>query len=404
MAKSLALNSNSQGLLNQLITNNQLVQEIQNLDAGIVRKIVHRIGLEDAGELFMLITSEQLQEVMDQDVWFSAKSGVDEKIDTNRFVTWLEVLLEVGADFAADKISEMDEDLLISVLSELVLAIDDDELALMVQEAEDDKYSKNKYLEKALESVFNLDLAGYVIMSKVSIHWDVISNLLISLQKNHQDILDRILLRLQSFTLEQIDEHDGLYELLTESEKLEGDVSHKRLERREEEGYVASSSAAAFLKLIAQTPLEDLARSDEQDHISKMYFRNLKLGKVKKYKPLSSELLEILKAHGVRVEPPLKTKQLAGPQKKPGIHSYLSGLRDAHEELFQKKLSELNFLANVLITSRANGKKSLRPVEAMEMAIQICDEGLQVSRRLKADVPEIELIKLFKLGWKSRGH
>jgi hypothetical protein len=401
MVNSVARRPNSQNLLTQLITNNQIIKEVQSLDPVIVRKVIHHVGLEDSAEFLMLITSEQMQEVMDQDTWMSARPGEDEKLDAKRFCTWIEVLLEVGADFAAEKVAEMDEELLTLVLSQLIMAIDSDELALMTRSAEDDRRSQNRYLEKALESTFTQEVEGYDVMSKDSFHWDAVVNILAALGKNHRDLVERILSRISAVTMDQIDEFDGLYNLLKESDMLESDVSGDRQERREQEGFVTPSSASAFLKLILQDSLVSIIESNEQDHISKMYFRRFKPGKVKVQNPLSAELLEILQVHGLDISVP--AMKLLGSTKAPSTtQKYLGILREENETLFQQKLTELNFISNVLLSGFTDRTRALRPVEAMELAIEVCDEGLNYGKINGLELDQSNLIKLFKVGWKIR--
>lgn len=399
MNKSLVKKSNSQSLLTQLITQNSLVNSIQNLDSTVVGKIIQHVGLEDSGEFLMLITSEQLQEVMDQDTWSRTKPGADEKLDAPRFCTWLAVLLEVGSDFAAEKISEMDEDILTAVLSKLVMAMETDELAMMTRASENDRFTDNKYLDKILESTFNQEVEGYLVLSKDSNHWEPVSNLLMSLQKNHSDLVERVLSRIRYATLDSIDEHDGLYNLLSENDLLEDDASYEREQRRESEGFVSPANARAFLKLIVQTPLQALLNpSADEDPIAKMYFRRFKPQKVRRASSVSPELMSLLKTYGVTPESAPKLMLQAPQEAEPGIRAYLAELQQNEEELFQRKLMELNFLANILLSGHS---QQLRPVEAMNLAIEICDEGLKYVRVQKPGLEE-DLLALFKIGWKLR--
>src|SRR5574340_561157 len=55
---------------------------------------IERVGLEDAGELMALATTEQLLHVFDETLWTSAAPGRDERLDPERFAVWLEVMLE----------------------------------------------------------------------------------------------------------------------------------------------------------------------------------------------------------------------------------------------------------------------------------------------------------------------
>lgn len=401
MAQSPVRKSNSSSLLTQLISNNQFIQEVQNLNAEVVHKIVRHIGLEDASEFLMLLSSQQMQEVLDQDIWKSPRPGVEDQLDAERFCTWLEMLLEISSDFAAEKVSEMDDDLLTAALAEFVLVMDSDELALMTRESENDLHSENKYLEKVLESTFNLEIEGFLVMSKAAFQWEVISNLLSSLQKNHYDILESVLVRLNGITLSQIDEADGLYNLLKESEILKDSLSYERQQKREKEGFVSASSAVAFLKLIEQTPLEKVLENSEQDHISKMYFRQFKPGKIRPAQPLSKELLLLLKAHGVQNEV-ASSLQLPSPNSRASsVRGALVKLREESRDLFEQKILELNFLANVLLAGHSPTKKHLRPVEAMELALKTCDRGAAYLQKNKTLWETLDLLQLFKIGWKN---
>ncbi|MNT33474.1 hypothetical protein D3C72_1694040 [compost metagenome] len=174
---------------------------------------------------------------------------------------------------------------------------------------------------------------------------------------------------------------------------LDNDVSSDRQDRREREGYVAPSSASAFLKLSDQ--------SVEPDHISKMYFRNFKPSKVKLATPLSAELMGILKTHGVKVSTP-KMKLLSEAPTTSSTQKYLRSLREGNIEIFQQKLLELNFLSNVLVSGYTDRKRPLRPVEAMDMALKLCDQGLELSEASGSEVSQDDLLKLFKLGWQNR--
>ena len=75
-----------------------LVERVRALPAPVVRRAIQQVGLEDAGELAVLLSLDQLREVFDEDLWRAEGPGADERFDTERFVTWLEVLCEGGAE------------------------------------------------------------------------------------------------------------------------------------------------------------------------------------------------------------------------------------------------------------------------------------------------------------------
>lgn len=401
MAQFPVRKNSSSSLLTQFISNNQLIQEVQSLSPQVAHKIVRHIGLEDASEFLMLLTSEQIQEVLDQDVWKSPRPGVDDQLDAERFCTWLEMLLEISPDFAAEKVSDMDEDLLLTALAEFVFVMDSDELALMTQASENEIHSENKYLEKVLESIFSQEIESYLVMCKAPFQWEPISNLLLSLQKNHSDLLESLLVRLNGITMNQIDEADGLYHLLKESEILKDNVSYERQQKRETEGFVSASSAVAFLKGIQQTPLSKILENSEQDHISKMYFRNFKPARTRPAQALSPELQNLLSTHGVQAGTS-PTLQLQAPESAASpIRSALAHLRETNRELFEQKILELNFLANVLLAGHSPSQKHLRPVEAMDLALKTCDQGFAYFQKNNLLQQPIDLILFFKIGWKN---
>src|SRR5512134_1127963 len=124
MARPLLRRTLSGSLLGQMLDDPQLAPQLRALPAPVLRQVILRVGLEDAGELVALSTLEQLREVFDEDLWRSARPGEDEAFDAARFVVWLEVLLEGGDAFVADRLAELSEDFLVFAVSRLVRVLD----------------------------------------------------------------------------------------------------------------------------------------------------------------------------------------------------------------------------------------------------------------------------------------
>jgi hypothetical protein len=82
----------------------------------------------------------------------------------------------------------------------------------------------------------------------------------------------------------------------------------------------------------------------------------------------------------------------------------LQHLRHHEEETFKSKILELNFVANVLLSGYGPQKKRMRPVEAMEMAIQVCDEAWVYAQEKNLSIEPGDILRLFKIGWKLRGN
>ena len=83
-------------LLTRILDQPDLVRSVRELPPQTFGKLIHHIGLEDAGELVALATTDQLRQIFDDDLWRSEKPGRDETFDAERFALWLEVMLEVG--------------------------------------------------------------------------------------------------------------------------------------------------------------------------------------------------------------------------------------------------------------------------------------------------------------------
>src|SRR4051812_47837647 len=103
--------ANPRTLLARILDQPALVSAVQALPPAALLRLIDRVGLEDAGELVALATVDQLRRVFDEDLWRSARPGEDDRFDASRLLLWLEVMLEAGEQFAADKLAELPEDL-----------------------------------------------------------------------------------------------------------------------------------------------------------------------------------------------------------------------------------------------------------------------------------------------------
>jgi hypothetical protein len=132
VARSLLRRTLNTSLLGQMLDDPQLAPQLRGLPAPVLRQLVLRIGLEDAGELVALASLEQLREVFDEDLWGSPAPGRDAAFDAARFCTWLEVLLEAGDAFVTDRLAELSDDFLVFAFSALLRALDTAEVAASI--------------------------------------------------------------------------------------------------------------------------------------------------------------------------------------------------------------------------------------------------------------------------------
>jgi Family of unknown function (DUF6178) len=369
----------SRALLARILDAPQLVRAVQALPPRALLQLIDHVGLEDAGEIVALATTEQLERMFDEDLWRSSASGADERFDPARFALWLEVMLEAGEAFAADTLADLDEELLALALHGEVLVIDLDELVLTAIEPE---------LEKALESEPNLEIDQYRVLGRRQEGWDTLAAALTALDERHPDTLRRLLDRLCRASSEWIADNGNLCQVLTSVEMLEEDAAAAREDRRAGAGHVSPASARAFLTLPAADVHVVLA--EPRDAITRAYFREYRAPAQPAVERTNTWIEEV--AGG-----PMPLLEGGPPEPETLLKRTLALLA---EELVHERLRELAYLSNVLL---AGAPRRYRPLDAAEEALGICNAGLEraveATGRSAADLmAHTGCEKLFRLG------
>ena len=396
--------ASSTQLLMRILDRPELVAAVRELPAPVLGSLIDRVGLEDAGELVALASSEQLQGVFDQDLWRAAAPGEDEQFRPERFALWLEIMLEGGEAFLIEHLCALPRDLLTLAVHRLVLVVDMDALGQRFIEPSDDL----QRLERALDAQLCEEWEEFRLLARDPMHWEMLWTALLALDRDHHDVLRAILEHCCALSSEYIEERGGLYEVLTSEEMLEGDVAAEREDRRAAEGFVAPADARSFL---------ELARRGEQletrDPMTKAYFRALASEKPAPPLAAPSDLVQVLEDAAVielARQAPIAALT-AGPeaaQQKPVqlLQAALIELHSQQDEIFSRRIEELGYLANVLVAG-SSGRRP-RPVEALEQAIATCNTGLE--RALGADrslARAVELLgktpadQLFRRGYRA---
>jgi hypothetical protein len=411
-------------LLTRILDEPNLVAAVQALPAPALGKLIDHVGLEDAGEIVALATTSQLKRIFDDDLWRSERPGQDETFDAHRFALWLEVMLEAGDAFAAEKLADLPEDLVTLALHKHVLVINIEELALAMA---DRMFDDDELTEKALESCLCEEIDEYRIISRNHEGWDAILTVLLALDRDHHDFLGRVLEHCCQMAADFIEDNGGLYQVLTSDEMLESDVGTDREERRAEEGFIAPSSAASFLALARTTNLADILATEERDPVTRAYFRSLRTPArsgaardgaktcVARDTAKAANLVEILR--NAEVLPPSGPTLLlqggADAQSAQDSGLFTQAMRElgAHAaDLHGRRMQELAYLANVLAAGCSLEGRTLRPLEAASAAVATCNLGLEHLLRDKPgqDAPTSLLQrtstdKLFRIGWRLLG-
>jgi hypothetical protein len=387
-------------LLQHILEDPGLVAAVRELPAPVLGTLIDRIGLEDAGELVALASTEQLARVFDEDLWTSERAGEDPRFDPGRFAAWLQVMLEAGEAAVVGRICELPLDFVVLAVARLVLVVDSDALAVEVSEAGDE----GDLIEKGLDSCLNEEWEEFRLIARDAAAWDSILQTLLALDREHHDVLRQILERCCFLTSEYIADNGGLYEVLTSDEMLETDVGADRDERRAAEGYVAPSDARAFLEL-ART---GQGRETERDPVTRAYFRELVPRPVKTVPRRAASEVKRLTRLLLNTRGGEPETRLAEREKERLLDAALSLLREQHPVEHAARLGEIGYLANVLVSGRARRGAGLRPVEALEAAVLLCDFGLRAALAGNAELAaatalleSTPLDLLFRRAWRA---
>jgi hypothetical protein len=414
MAKTLVprAQANPRALVSRILDDPGLVTAVQALPPGALMRLIDHVGLEDAGELVALATVDQLCRVFDEDVWQSAGPGEEERFDPERFTLWLEVMLEVGARFAADKLAALPEDLVELALHHHVMVISLEELALLISEGDG-----QVPLEKVVEDSPYLELGDYCVIARRHDGWDAIITVLVELDERHSHVLQPMLERLWRVTNEWIYGQGGLYQVLTSAEMLEADPAGEREDRRARAGFVAVSSARGFLSLGWKDDVAALLRTPSRDPITRAFFREYRPERLEVAGPAQAPapegLRELLELAGEAPAAPLLEAVREGQgAARTLLARALGELAGRAGVLHGQRMGELGYLANVLLAGAGARGARLRPLDAAEAALATCnlgleraladgdDEGRSAEERAAEELERLGCDVLFRVGWR----
>lgn len=399
-------------LLARILDRRDLVTAVRELPPPGLARLIDHVGLEDAGEIVALATTEQLEGVFDEDLWRNERPGEDETFDEERFAVWLEILLEAGEEFTADRLASMPEDFVTMAIHRAALVIDLDELA--VEMAERGEYDDDRDLtEKALESSLYQEIDNYRLVARQHDGWDALVAVVLALDTNHRSLLERILERCAAMASKYIEDNGGLYEVLSSEDMLDADVAGDREDRRTGQGFVSPSAAKSFLAL-ARMPLD---KGGELDAVTKAYFRDLdRVPKPVRKRTEEGEGLGRLVAALEEVEvgskePKRKPRaELEGrpptspkAANEPLVRDVLAALQSTDPKLYGERLEELAYLVNVLVAGCAFEGRRFRAAEAADAVVAVCSLGLEASR--DGSLKEAySLVRAFRLGFHHLHH
>ena len=142
---------------------------VPHLAPETLHRLIRQAGLKPAG--LASATPEQLLSVFDFDLWRSARPGLDEEFDADRFGEWIELLVETDGAVAARIVASQDEHLVIAGLSRYVRVFDLPAIALPA--SLDDEPADLEMAPGGSEC----EVGGYLVRAIRADAWDAIVGL-----------------------------------------------------------------------------------------------------------------------------------------------------------------------------------------------------------------------------------
>src|SRR5215472_16850540 len=236
-------------VLARILDTPHLDHVVPRLQPDLLHRVIQSCGLEVCGELVMLATPEQLTRIFDLDLWRAAEPGMDEQFDGKRFGLWLEVLAECGVEMAAQKLTQIDVEVVVAGLSEHARVL---EGAVVTPYRTTDGI---EFIGIRETGELACDIGGYRLVAKRTDSWQAIVEILVSLDTEHPDYFHQVMRGCRALS-NSGRELDGLDNLLAEKDQTMFDLALDRERRRDKKGYVPPAQARAFLEMSRRLRLE----------------------------------------------------------------------------------------------------------------------------------------------------
>jgi hypothetical protein len=380
-------------LLDRILSTPAIAQLVPRLQPDVLHRVIKSCGLEDSSELVALATPEQLARVFDLDLWRAGQPGRDDQFDAARFGVWLDVLLECGAEVAAQKLAGIDADLVIAGMSRHVRVFD---LAALppTRSPEGDDWQPAHG-----DEAISVEIGGYKVLARGADSWDAIVATLAALDAGHRVFFHRVMRGCRRLS-DSGRELDGLDDLLDQDQQAMFDVALGRERRRDAQGYVPPAEARAFLQMARRVPLGKTT-APPANPLAGAYFRAIQppavddptvesprspappdadaaLGPGTSGDALTA-LVGMLQDAGALPEPP---RALLGeaPGATPRLAHIQAQMRFVGELdpiAWVTRQQELAYLANTLVAGCSIQARPFTAQEASDAVVAVCNLGLE---------------------------
>jgi len=339
---------------------------VRQLEPEALYKIIERCGLEDCADLIALATPEQLAHVFDLDLWRGSQPGLDERLDAGRFVVWLEVLMESGAEAAAQKIAGLDAELVTAALAQHVRVFDGASVSPYTT-------LDGEQVEplRASSGGAECEIGGFLVEAIRTESWDAMASVLLALEAEQPDFFHQVMSGCRSLSSSR-PEADGLDDLLSAREQDMFDLAIERDQRREKQGYVSPAEARAFLQQSRQRQSgHETART---------------------------------------IEPPMEIVLETGLATRPArarLQTLMDVVRNNDAAAYSTRIGEFAYLANAIMAGCSIQARPFTTQEASDAAAAVCDLGLEnwtQHQHPTQPLPEAflahhDLLSVFQVGW-----
>jgi Family of unknown function (DUF6178) len=413
----------SRQLLRTLTDSPALPAFVRQLPSPVLKRLIEHVGVRDAGSLVALTTTNQLREVFEESLWQALIPGEAETLRPEKFMEWLDVLLEVGPAFAVERLMDLGDTFVVLNFSPLITVFE----ASVLAGHQDPPPCACVLCELSERGESFLIFGDYVVVARHEDEWESIQMALEGMQDEDAEFMQRVLARCCNAptVLGYADDGQALLE----------DETFEREQKRERSGFVTPPMAARFLKSTRMAALTELSTQTRYDPISQRYFEQLAAAKHTEAEVKSAARPEIedeldqataspfelraletalVDAQVIGDEKPLL---LTGPADNKEavlpLQSYLDRLLMSNPAAFTRRLGELVFLANVLMAGSWYKGARFKEDEAAQAALACANLGLDyllagVGTGRPADRFDVVenalenepgVVGLFRLGW-----
>ena len=388
---------NATQLVKALMKQPQLPAYVRQMETPVLNSLIQHVGKEDAQDLLVLASANQIREIIALDVWESDGPGMAECFSPSKFLEWLYIWQDMGSQYLAEKLHELGSDLFSAALLEYAVVVDMDVVGVQGSVDVFANFGVLPHEETDWPPLFAL-LADV---------WSVDSELLL-------DVLGRSCLRrsLRSDTA-AISAEDILVR-----EDVAGDRGDEQMQR----GFVGPLEAAVMLSDAKSTSLENLLIEVAYDGTSALHLRRIR----QQQEAAAAEQKEEAKRSDTQSASTREEQQGGTPTNDWGdiegllasvelfprkeATALLEGPAKAHRDYLAKHLDqlaeedpsaladrqgELVFLANTLLGGTTIQGEEVSREEAAKAARALCNLGLIYCAKVEAWDTEANVVSSF---------